>query len=278
VTRTVYVQYTVHYASGETLTPVRPYWLDEHNCIADPIFDVPGSGKLFSTFSRTATFPLAEGGRIVAAFGHLHGGGVRLDLTDDTCGTRLFRSEPTWGLPLVKPVVHEPGPKHMSYFSTTNGIPVSAGDRLRLTAVYDNSRPHTRVMGIMLFFLAPGPVAKCAPVLPLPPDPLSHPSAPPRVTIPLFKQPAGPWERVLASWVGDFSYSAQRVVVRRGSTFRWRFAGPSLHDVTLANGPVGFSSPAVVNGSFSFRLTRPGVYRLFCSLHPTTMTQIVTVR
>jgi hypothetical protein len=278
VTRTVYVQYTVRYTSGEALTPVRPYWLDVHNCAADPIFDVPGTGKLFSTFSRSSTFTMPESGRIVGAGGHLHGGGLRLDLSDDTCGTRLFRSEPTWGLPLVKPVVHEPGPKHMTDVSTANGIPVSAGDRLRLTAVYDDSRPHTRVMGIMLVFLAPGPVAKCAPVPPLPADPLSHPSAPPRVTIPLFKQPIGPWERVLASWVGDFSYSAQRVVLRRGSTFRWRFAGPSRHDVTLANGPVGFSSPSVATGSFAFRFTKPGVYHLYCSLHPTTMTQIVTVR
>jgi hypothetical protein len=278
VTRTVYVQYTVRYTSGETLTPVRPYWLDVRNCVADPIFDVPGTGKMFSTFSRSVTFTMPESGRIVAAGGHLHGGGVRLDLTDDTCGARLFRSEPTWGLPLVKPVVHEPGPKHMTEVSTAAGIPVSAGNRLRLTAAYDNNHPHTRVMGIMLVFLAPGPVAKCAPVPPVPADPLSKPSAPPRVTIPLYSQPTGPWERVLASWVGDFRYSAPRVVLRRGSTFRWRFAGPSRHDVTLANGPVGFSSPSVASGSFSYRFTKPGVYRLFCSLHPTQMTQVVTVR
>jgi plastocyanin len=83
---------------------------------------------------------------------------------------------------------------------------------------------------------------------------------------------------VLSSWVGDFAYSAQRVVLRRGTTFRWRFAGPSRHDVTLANGPVGFSSQSLASGTFSFRFTRPGVYRLFCSLHPTQMTQVVTVR
>jgi plastocyanin len=278
VTRTVYVQYTVRYVTGETLTPVRPYWLDVKNCRADPIFDVPGTGPMFSTVSRSVTFTMPESGRIVAGGGHLHGGGLRLDLSDDTCDTRLFRSEPTWGLPLVKPVVHEPGPKHMTEVSTAIGIPVSAGDRLRLTAVYENSRPHTRVMGIMLVYLAAGPVSRCARVPPLPADPLSHPSAPPRVTIPLFKQPVGPWERVLASSVGDFAYSVQRVVLRHGSTFRWRFAGPSRHDVTLATGPIGFSSPSVASGSFSFRFTKPGVYRLYCSLHPTTMTQVVTVR
>jgi hypothetical protein len=278
VTRTVYVQYTVRYRTGEALTPVRPYWFDVRNCRADPIFDVPGTGRMFSTFTQSARFTMPESGVIVAAGGHLHGGGMRLDLRNETCGTRLFSSEPTWGLPLVKPVVHEPGPKHMSTFSTANGIPVAAGERLRLDAVYDGSRPHTRVMGIMLVFLAPKPVTRCAPVPALPADPLSHPSAPPRVTIPLFRRPAGPLERVRGSQVSDFSFSAQRVVVRRGATFRWRFEGPSRHDVTLASGPVGFSSQSVASGTFSFRFTKPGVYRLYCSLHPTTMTQIVTVR
>jgi plastocyanin len=277
-TQTVYVQYTVHYSSGQPLSPVRPYWFDEHNCNADPIFDVPGTGPLFSTYSKSADFVMPESGRMVAILGHLHGGGVRLDLTDRTCGTKLFTSEPTWGLPVVRPIIHEPGPKHMTTLTTANGIPVSAGDRLRLTAVYDDNLPHTRVMGVMVAYLAPGKVAKCEAVPSLPADPLSHPSAPPRFRLPLVRQPVGPARSVLNSFVGDFAYSAQRVTLERGSTFRWRFAGPSRHDVTLANGPVGFSSQSRASGVFSFRFTKPGVYRLYCSLHPTAMTQVVTVR
>jgi len=277
-TRTVYVQYTVQYRTGETLTPVRPYWFDEHNCYADPIFDVPGNGRMFSTYSKSVDYVMPESGRMVAIVGHLHGGGVRLDLTDRTCNTKLFTSEPTWGLPVVRPIIHEPGPKHMTTLRTAGGIPVSVGDRLRLTAVYDNSLPHTRVMGIMGAYLAPGPVSHCEPVPSLPADPLSHPSAPPRFRLPLARIPVGPVRDVFSSLVEDFQYSAQRIVIKRGTTFRWRFAGRSRHDVTLANGPVGFSSPSVSRGSFSYRFTKPGVYRLFCSLHPTTMTQVVTVR
>ena len=52
----------------------------------------------------------------------------------------------------------------------------------------------------------------------------------------------------------------------------------SQHDVTLATGPVGFASPDLTHGSFSFRFTRPGTYRLFCSLHPSRMTQVIRVR
>jgi plastocyanin len=277
-TRTVYVQYTVRYSNGKRLTPVRPYSFYEHNCSADPIFDVPGTGTLFSTYAKSADFVMPESGRMVAILGHLHGGGVRLDLTDQTCGTKLFTSEPTWGLPIVHPIIHEPGPKHMTTLTAAKGIPVFVGDRLRLTATYDNSLPHSRVMGAMIAYLAPGPVTRCEAVPPLPADPLSHPSAPPRFRLPLARQPVGPVRNVLSSFVDDFAYSAQRVTLRRGSTFRWTFSGPSRHDVTLASGPVGFSSQSRSSGTFSFRFTKPGVYRLFCSLHPTEMTQVVTVR
>jgi plastocyanin len=60
--------------------------------------------------------------------------------------------------------------------------------------------------------------------------------------------------------------------------FTWRFRGSVDHDVTLASGPVGFASPSMQRGSFSYRFTKPGTYRLFCSLHPARMTEIVTVR
>jgi plastocyanin len=279
VTDSVYVQYTVRYVTNETLTPVKPVWLDVRNCESDPIFSVPGTGKRFSTYSQKADFTMPEGGRIVAGGAHLHGGGLKLALTNQTCGgRRLFQSEPTWGLPVIKPVMHENGPRHMTTFSTTNGIPVAAGDRLRLTATYDNSLPHTRVMGIMILYLAPSAEAPCQSVPPLPPDPDSHPGAPPRVVLPLLRRPEGPMKRVLSTWASDFAYGAPRVTIRRGSTFRWTFAGPSRHDVTLANGPVGFASPSRARGSFSHRFAEPGTYRLFCSLHPTQMTQVVTVR
>jgi hypothetical protein len=278
-TAAVSVQYTVRYVSDRPLQAVKPYWLDVHNCNADPIFDVPGGGRLFSTFSRSSDFVMPESGTFVAGGAHLHGGGLRLDLTDESCGgARLFRSEPTWGLPLVQPVMHEPGPKHMTTFSTAEGIPVSAGDRLRLTAAYDNSLPHVRVMGIMLLYLLPGQSSACQAPLALPADPLSQPGMPPRIQLPLLRQPTGSPLSVLNTFVSDFEYGAQRVTVRRGSTFRWDFAGPSRHDVTLANGPRGFSSPSISAGRFAYRFTVPGTYRLFCSLHPTEMTQVITVR
>jgi hypothetical protein len=276
---TVYVQYTVRYVVGEPLVPVRPVWLDVRNCRSDPIFSVPGTGPVFSTYAQDAEFVMPESGRLVAGGAHLHGGGLRLELTNTTCRTNVFTSEPTWGLPVIKPVMHENGPKHMTTFASAAGIPVAKGDRLRLNAVYENSLPHTRVMGIMLVYLAPEPVSPCAAAPPLAPDSLSRPGAPPRVVLPLLRRPNGRVFRdLLGTWAGDFRYGHDRLNVRRGTSFRWRFLGRERHDVTLASGPVGFASPSVSSGSFSFRFSRPGTYRLFCSLHPTRMTQIINVR
>ncbi len=127
-------------------------------------------------------------------------------------------------------------------FSSTTGIPVAAGHVLRLKAVYGNSYPHTRVMGILLLYFAPGPVTGCEPVPSLDID-LGTPGKPPRVLLPLLKRPRGPMEQnIHGTWVGDYRYGAQRVTIERGTTFNWRFIGKVAHNVTVATGPFGFSS------------------------------------
>lgn len=72
---------------------------------------------------------------------------------------------------------------------------------------------------------------------------------------------------------------ADRLSVPSGSTLRWRFQGRQLHNVTLANGPRGFSSPHLDrNRAYKVRLRTPGRYQLFCGLHPVDMTQEIFVR
>ena len=76
-----------------------------------------------------------------------------------------------------------------------------------------------------------------------------------------------------------FGYKPANLSVPAGVTLRWRFPDPLLHNVTLATGPVGFSSLHLSDGAtFKRRLRRPGTYKLYCSLHPTLMHQVVTVR
>jgi plastocyanin len=273
-----YIRYRVRYVTGEALTPVKPIWLDVRNCTGpDPVFDVPGGGKRFSTFTKTADFTLPESGRLVSGGGHLHGGGIRLELRNATCRTRLFDSRPTWGGPLPRPILHEPGPTKMSSFRSREGIPVARGQKLRLAAVYDNARPHTRAMGIMLVFLAPGAVDGCGATPALDVD-LGRPSAPPPFAMPLPRRPTGPVSAATSTFVGDFRYGAERILLRRGTTFTWNFRGTFQHDVTVVGGPEGFSAPWTTTGVFTHRFRKAGVYRIFCSLHPARMVQQITVR
>jgi plastocyanin len=165
----------------------------------------------------------------------------------------------------------------MSSFRSSDGIPVAKGQTLRLAAVYDNGRSHTRAMGIMLLFLAPGAVGDCGATPALDVD-LGRPAAPPPFSMPLPRAPKGPVSTARSTSVGDFRYGAERILLRRGATFTWSFRGAVRHDVTVVGGPEGFSAPWTMSGVFTHRFTKPGVYRLFCSLHPAKMVQQITVR
>jgi hypothetical protein len=273
------VRYHVRYVTGEPRTPVRPYWLDQRNC-GNSEFDVRGTGGKGSRHVESWDYVMPESGRAVAGGGHLHGGGVSLDLLDRTCNRTLFSSQPTWGGPEPKPLLHEPGPAKMSQFSTAAGIPLAAGTRLRLAAVYDNSRPHTRAMGIMMLYLAPGSVSACDAVPQLDVD-LGAPTAPPPFAMPFPRAPRGPLAKNLRqTWVGDNRFGHERVSLARNTRLLWRFVGQSPHDVTVIGGPEGFSSPPSRPGgaTFTWRFTRKGTYRIICSLHPTQMVQRVDVR
>jgi hypothetical protein len=272
--QTVYIRYTVRYATGESLIPVKPYWFDVRNCSADPIFTVPGTGGAGSTYAQHADFRMPESGRFVAGGAHLHGGGISVDISDATCRASLYTSYPTWGGFEPIPIMHEPGPLAMTDFSDGYGRPVRAGDAVRITATYDDSRPHMRVMGIALLFLAPGAASGCETF----DSPRPAPTQATPVSVMLLKKPSGPLASARSTWVGDYRYGVERVSIRRGTVFTWRFVGRVAHDVTLATGPVGFASPSMIRGTYRHRFARRGVYRLYCSLHPTRMTQIVTVR
>lgn len=300
-----YVQYKITTDDGTGgVTPVKPYWLDVANCKADPVFDVPGGGKRGSTFAESSTFTVPEASRIVAAGGHVHGGAKDLTLTEPDCGGRkLLDSRPAWGRKThpfynVKPVLHEPGPVNMSGTLSAAGFPVAAGGRLTLTANYDAELPHTRVMGIMVVYAAPDP-AVTSPCGALPQDVRTvkttkpHRTKAPRFDVPLtgldddgeaitISAPPGR-RRALGSGgtinVKDFAFSRPNIMVRRGAKVRWKFRDEALHDVTLASGPRGFSSPHLNDGrTYTTKFTKKGTYRVFCSLHPVRMTQTVLVR
>jgi plastocyanin len=299
---TAYVRYSITWETTPQ-TEVKPYWLDVKNCLSDPVFDVPGGGRRGSTFRRSATWKAPESGRLVAGGGHVHGGAKNLTLRRRDCsGQRLYTSRPLWGnrdhpFYNVRPILHEPGPIFMSGFNSQAGIPVTKGERLRLDANYENRYLHTRVMGIMLVYMAPDASVRtrCAPV---PGDLVDFRlRAPGRTKTPRFRVPiVGIRNGVARSIskprgrrvrlgrratirVGDLFFRRRNISVRRGATLRWLFQGNEIHNVTVANGPRGFSSRNLTAGRrYRRKLRTPGTYRLFCALHPVSMTGTVKVR
>ena len=301
----VQIRYRMTVVTGEELKPVIPLSFDTSNRRQALVFDVPGGGKPGSVDVRKMERPIPVAGRLVAGLGHVHGGAKGLILSQPACQNRpLYRSKPTWGKKThpfykVRPVLHEPGPINMSQFTSEKGIPVAAGEVLRLTSRYDNQFPHTRAMGLMVAYLSPDPTVKATRCNKLPRDievlktkHKGRTKVPPRQiniydwskkgTAVKVAGPAGSLEfsagdaTVVAD---DYRFTAGNLSLPLGSTLTWSFPGDVLHNVTLANGPEGFSSDRLVNGgTFSKTFTRPGNYTFFCELHPVGMIERVIVR
>ena len=318
-TDTAYIQYKLTVDTSGTLQSARPYWLDVNNCKADPIYNVPGVGKRAAKQAKKAgrnpvhkrfrDFVVQEDGWIVAGAGHVHGGARKLTITKPSCDNKQVAvSNPTWGLanhPFynVRPVLHEPGPIGMSGFNTPTGIPVPGGSRIRLNSFYDNKQPHTRVMGIYVVYVAEDEPADPppAPCGGMPSDAtftdgtngVAGRKTPVPFKIPLtgingagqavtIKGPPGRFRRLKSGAVVrvvDNEFKRPNVRLRQGALLRYRFDSDDLHNLTLANGPMGIGSPNLDDSRiYRQRFTRPGRYRLFCALHPVQMSQRVIVK
>jgi plastocyanin len=254
------------------------------------------------TTDETEDVVFHESGRLIAGAGHVHGGAIKETLTQPDCNNRqVAESDPTWGLPdhpfyNVKPILHEPGPINMSAYSDTTGLPVNAGETLRLNSIYDDSQPHVRVMGIMIAYFAPDPsvTQNCGPIPNWTILKTNQPgrSGPIPFTIPLtgldangqatvINAPPGAFQNAGNNTVvpvGDRFFGDPNLRVKQGSFVTWQFNSQELHNVTLANGPEGIGSDNL-DGSrpFTQKFTRPGTYRLFCALHPVQMQERIVV-
>ena len=251
------------------VVPVTPYWLSVIPCQPDPQWSVPGDRN--GPHRRSRTFTMPEAGRIVAVGGHLHGGALDVRLSQPACGDRtLVRSRPFYApasdkLYTVAPLLHEPDPKSISWWQSATGWAIRRGERLTVTASYDGSRPHMRVMGIDHVYVAPsapGQAAGCAPAPPdaqiLGPEFPAARAAPPKVNLTLARMGGDGVARPSTNGLGaprlvrgdarvmvdDFAFRPAHLTVGRGAIVRWRFAERGVkHDVTLAAGPRGFGSP-----------------------------------
>ena len=75
-----YIGYEVTVDTRPDVTPVEPYWLDVENCNVDPVYDVAGGKRRGAQDVERAVWDVPKPGRVVAAGGHVHGGGKALSL------------------------------------------------------------------------------------------------------------------------------------------------------------------------------------------------------
>ena len=83
--------------------------------------------------------------------------------------------------------------------------------------------------------------------------------------------------------IGDNYYAPTKLTVNRNSTITWKWpteTGDS-HDVALDRGPKGVKTfeSDVAGSEFSYKkkLTKPGTYKIYCTLHE-EMTMTIKVR
>ena len=79
--------------------------------------------------------------------------------------------------------------------------------------------------------------------------------------------------------VGRSKFLPANLSVARGTRVVWKFTAPSLHNILLASGPRHVASTTFTKGGrYEKKMYQPGQYKLFCYLHPITMTQVIDVR
>jgi plastocyanin len=84
--------------------------------------------------------------------------------------------------------------------------------------------------------------------------------------------------------VGDDYYSPVKFTVKKGTKIKWSWLDGNYdtHDVRLKSGPKGVkkfhSAIAASDYTYTKKLTVPGTYRIYCSLHRTMRETIVVKR
>ncbi len=146
---TVYIQYTVDYVPASdpaASRPVTPFFMDVTGCGTNALFDVPGNGGAGGIYTKTRSITAPWTGVAVLAGGHLHDGGIDLTIRRTSNGAVGCTAIANYDVP-------EPMDFPSSISSCVMHDWVNGNENYTLTARYDNSMPHTAVMGIMLAYV-----------------------------------------------------------------------------------------------------------------------------
>lgn len=299
----VFLEFTGRVETRRELTNVRPFWVRAAGC-GKVAYHVGGGAGEGSVDDQVIRWRAPMTGRIVAAGGHLHAGARNLELREPACDDRvLYDNKPFYApaddlLYRVEPRLHEPGPVQTSWFTSREGIPVRRGRRLDLHGLYDGEHPRQSVMAITHLYLAPGGKApKGCPELP---DDRRQTrmraglrSAAEHQQIPLYRlnarnrpvemaQPPGATTKLRdGATINLRNYRfepTEKVVLRAGATIKWRFRDDDDHNITYASGPRALAGETFGRGGrAATRFDVPGRYQFFCSFHPMTMREQITV-
>jgi Stress up-regulated Nod 19 len=141
----VYVATKVSYVPDSTpgMKPVRPVWLDENDC-GDSAYAVP-AGPSHKVWRWTSTLT----GRVILAGGHVHDGGIKIDLANETTGQPICTSYAGYG---TNPA-YQGSVESMSTCVWDRLGTVRAGEVLSIDAFYDPPEAQSDVMGIVLAYV-----------------------------------------------------------------------------------------------------------------------------
>jgi hypothetical protein len=130
-------------AAAGGILPLRPIWLDMNNCRTSEYAVPAGPSSSHWTWKSSLT------GRIVATAGHVHDGGLRTTLTNQTTGEHLCTSWAGWG---QKPA-YQGTIESMSACTWDRVGTVQKGEVLDLESVYNARQAVPDAMGIMMAFV-----------------------------------------------------------------------------------------------------------------------------
>ena len=78
--------------------------------------------------------------------------------------------------------------------------------------------------------------------------------------------------------IQNYAFSPSSLSISQGTTVTWTNHDVAPHTVTVASGPVKFSSPTLQQGqSFSYTFTTPGTYAYYCAVHPDMKASVTVV-
>jgi hypothetical protein len=143
--QTVYLTAKMNHvpAEGSDLKPVRPVWLDVDNCRTSQYAIPAGASNRVWTWESNLT------GRVVATGGHVHDGGLKIDLSNQTTGEKMCTSYAGYG---TDPA-YAGSIESMSTCIWDRVGTVRKGEILAIDAYYDSAEAQSDAMGIMLAYV-----------------------------------------------------------------------------------------------------------------------------